>query len=222
MEKFEICFSLTGLHNSHSSSTNTELIGKIERISKLVHVILVKGSPASAIVPLLLITFVNYFILGMDDESFLFDQSFWFPFDANTPVGFFVAVLFEGISIFAECCFFTPIICVFIGSCWSIVTFLKYTARNISHLKKRKILHLNDEILIERFHNFVRFHAEVVELSGQSIFLQCHEMCDLNSNIHIFRLTGEFNDIHEFVIVSIFLYGLSTVASSLIVFQAVK
>lgn len=132
----------------------------------MIHLILVKLTAAATVIPPLLITLIKYFILDMGNESFFFDAIIWLPFDANQPVGFFVASIFQNVSIYATVCFFTPIVCIFIGSCWTIVTFLKEIARDISHLRKKKISMLDKQKLAERFWNFVQFHADVDELSG--------------------------------------------------------
>lgn len=142
-----------------------ELSGKIERSSKLIHLLLVKLATAASIISPLLVAFINYFVLGLGNESFRFDAIIWLPFDANQPIGLFVALLFQNISIYATVCFFTPIVCVFIGSCWSIVTFLKEIAIYVHDLRKKKILKLNKHELTERIRDLVRFHAEVEELS---------------------------------------------------------
>lgn len=110
--------------------------------------------------------FVNYFILDMGSESFRYDITYWLPFNANKPIGFFLAVLLLYVADYATVYCFTPIGCVFIGSCWSIITFLKDIAKDLSHLKKRKILNLSTGKLTKHFRNFVRFHADVEELSG--------------------------------------------------------
>lgn len=113
----------------------------------------------------------------MGDESFSFDGTYWLPFDPNKPVGFFVAVLFQYLADYATLFCFTPIGCVFIGSCWSVVTFLADIARDISHLRKRKILNSNKQALTKRFCNFVRFHADIEELSEHFfVFVNCYKM----------------------------------------------
>lgn len=152
-------------NSRHSAAIYNELSGKIERSSKLIDLILVKLATAASIISPLLIAFINYFVLGLGNESFRFDAIIWLPFDANQPIGLFVALLFQNVSIYATVCFFTPIVCVFIGSCWSIVTFLKDIARYVHDLRKKKILKLNKHELTERIRDFVRFHAEVEELS---------------------------------------------------------
>lgn len=167
-------------------------------MSKLVHLIVGKWSPVLATVPPVLVAFFNYAILGMGNESFHFDGTFWLSFDPNTPCGFFAATLFQSAAVYSLCCFYAPIICIFIGACWSIITFQKDVATDISHLKKRKIADLNERQLTDRFRNFVGFHADVEEF------------------------TSEFNGIHEFMIFADFLYGLTTIAISLILFQAVE
>lgn len=159
----------TGACHSHSVIKNNELIEHIERFSKLVHFFIVKWPTTSTIISPLLITFVNYFVNGMGDESFHFDGTLWFPFDANEPLGFFVALLLQAVSVLAIANCVSPIISTYVGSCSSIMTFLKDIARDISHLKKRKILNMDKPKLTERFCNFVQFHADVEELSGHSI-----------------------------------------------------
>lgn len=147
-------------------AVNKNLVDKIEQLSKLIHLLIVKLTVAAATLSPPLIAIIKYFILDMGDESFRFDGTEWFPFDPNTPCGFLVAVLFQNVSIFVLCYSYTPIICVFIGSCLSIVTFQKDVATDISHFKRRKIANSNEQQLTERFCNFVRFHADVEELSS--------------------------------------------------------
>lgn len=144
---------------------NDELTEKIEQMSKLIDLILVKVSTASTIISPLLITFVNYFVYGMGDESFRFDGALWFPFDVNKAAGFFSAVIFQCTAVWAVFCSATPVACIYIGSCWTIVTFLKDIANDASHLKRRNISNCNKQTLTEHFHNFVQFHANIQELS---------------------------------------------------------
>lgn len=209
----------TGSSKPRSAATLKALVEKIERMSKLINSILVKSITASLLVTPLLVTFINYVILGMGNESFRFDGTFWFPFDPNEPIGFFMALLFQCVTIFADFCFYRPIVCILIGSCWSIITFLRDIARDLSHLSKEKIENLQRQELTERFCNFVRFHADVQELSVDTFFLS-HEICV--QNIDHFRLTGEFSDNYEFIAFIMFIWGLITIASSLITFQAVE
>lgn len=172
--KFVLVFQ-TGSYDLHSATINSELIEKIERMTKLIEFILVKCGNASAIFSPLLITFTNYFILNMGSQSFRFDGRFWLPFDPNTPIGFFSATLFQCIAVCPTIFSFTPIVCLLIGSCWSIVTFLKDVARDISLLRKRELLNLSKQKLSERFCNFIRFHAEVEEFS---VHCSLHSFCN--------------------------------------------
>lgn len=183
-------FSSIGACNADSVVVNTELVERIERMSKLIHLILVKWSTASTIISPLLVASVNYFILDMGDESFRFDGALWFPFDANKPAGFFLAVLFQFFGVCAVFCCVTPIVCVYIGSCWSIITFLKDLARDITHVDK-KDMNLNEQALSERVCNFVRIHANVLEL-GRHIFpMPSHSHMILLKTLINFRLTGK-------------------------------
>lgn len=167
-------FFALGSYNSHSATIHNDLIERIERMSKFTHLIMVDISTASTLISPLLITFVNYFVYGMGDDSFRFDGALWFPFDKNKPAGFLMAVLFQCLTVRGVFCCVTPIACVYIGSCWSIVTFLKDIANDMSLFKKRKLTNANRQALTESFYNFVRFHANVQELSG--LFLYCREM----------------------------------------------
>lgn len=153
-----------GSRHSRSAATNNELMEKIERMSELID-LMAKLACSSAIVSPLSIISVNYFVYGLGDESFRFQGTFWLPFDANTPLGFCVASTFEGASVFATAFLVRPIICLFIGTCWSVESFLKDIGRDISHLRKRKIANLNKQKITERFCNFVRCHIDVEELS---------------------------------------------------------
>lgn len=157
-------FSQAGSRHSRSAATNNELIEKIERMSKLIDLI-TKLACSSAILSPLSIISVNYFVYDLGVESFRFEGTFWLPFDANTPSGFCVASIFECASIYATACFVRPVICLFIGTCWSVESFLKDIGRDISHLRKRKIANLNKQKITERFCNFVRCHIDVEELS---------------------------------------------------------
>lgn len=189
-------------------------------MSKLIDLI-IKLATSSSIVSPVLVASINYFILGMGDESFRFDGTLWLPFDTNQPIGFLLASVFQYMSVFAALSFSKSIICIFIGSCWSIVTFLKDIAKDISHLNKKKIANLNKRELTERFWNFIRFHTDVEELARCLDFEEITNY-KIGDRILHFRLLGEFNGIYEFIVFSIFLFGLSTVASSLITFQSVE
>lgn len=140
-------------------------------MSKLIHLVLVKISYSADMLSPLLVTFVNYFILGMGDQSFRFDGTLWLPWDSNEPIGFFLTLLFQGAFVLSIFYYLTPIVGVYIGSCWSIITFMKDISKNILHLKKRKILNMSTQMLCERFCNFVRFHADVVEFSKHPIVM---------------------------------------------------
>lgn len=156
-------FSQTGSHQQRSLATHKRLVQKIERMSKLVDLILIRISASATIVPPLLIAFINYAILCMGIDSFHFEGTLWFPFDTNQPIGFFMAIFFQGLAASAALYNMTTIVCIYIGSCWSIVTFLRDIARDISHLRKKKLLDLNKRKLTEYIRNFVRFHADVEE-----------------------------------------------------------
>lgn len=165
LQNFKIYYSVIGSAHSRSANKYNRLVKKIERISELMDLIIIKISTSSTIVPPILVTFINYFILGIGDESFRYDGVSWWPFNPNKPIGFFIAMLFTTVATFAVFCFFTPIVCIFVGSCWTIVTSLKDIAGDISHLRKRKILKLNQQRLTKRVCNFIRFHTDVEELS---------------------------------------------------------
>lgn len=77
------CFVSTGSCHSHSATIYSELIEKIEQLSKLIQLILVKVLTRAVIISPLLAAFVNYFILDMVNESFRFDLAYWLPFNAN-------------------------------------------------------------------------------------------------------------------------------------------
>lgn len=117
---------------------NIELIGKIERMSKFIDLI-AKLTTLSTLVTPVLVVFINYVILGMGEESCRFAGTYWLPFDANHPVGFAAAMVFQCVSVHVTLCAFRPIVCILIGSSWSIVAFLKDIGADISELKKKKI-----------------------------------------------------------------------------------
>lgn len=142
-----------------------ELIAEIERMSELIHLILVKLITASTIISPILVVVVNYFILGMGYESIRFDGTMWLPFNANTPFGLSLALIIQCIIVFAAFCYYSPIICIYIGSCWCTVAFVKDISTDISRLRNVEITNLNDKKLTERICNFVGFHADVEELS---------------------------------------------------------
>lgn len=190
-------------------------------MSELIHLILVKLITASTIISPILVVVVNYFILGMGYESIRFDGTMWLPFNANTPFGLSLALIIQCIIVFAAFCYYSPIICIYIGSCWCTVAFVKDISTDISRLRNVEITNLNDKKLTERICNFVGFHADVEELSiGDSWWI--FEIWLKWKWIQYFRLIGEFNDIYEFIVFGTFLFGLVTIASSLIVFQLVE
>lgn len=160
-----LLFLPQGSRKLHSATIHNKLVGRIERLSEWIHLLLVKVSTIATMITPLLVTFTNFFIFGMGDESFQYDGVSWMPFDANTPFGLLVALVFQTVAAFADLCLFTPIGCVFIGSCWTIVTFLKDIAIDISHLKSKQIANLSEQQLTGRFCRFVQFHTEVEQLS---------------------------------------------------------
>lgn len=169
VQNVDIIFS-TGSFDPHSVAQNNDLAERIERMSKWIHLIFVKLGTALSVIPPPLTALINYFVLGLGDESFRFDGAFWLPFDANKPIGFTVALIFQCVAIYTSVFSFVPIFCVFLGSCWSMITFLKEIASDISHLNKKKIIKMNDRELTVRFCTFVRFHADVEKLSVDSYF----------------------------------------------------
>lgn len=161
----------TGGRSSPSSvAIYTDLVERIERICKLIYTFSVKWSTASVMISPLLAASVNYFVFDMGDESFQFNGNLWFPFDKNSPIGFFVAAIFQFFAMFAVFYCGMPLSCVYFGSCWLIVAFLKDIARDFSHLTKKKIRNLNEHQLNKHFGDFVRFHADVEKLSRQCAF----------------------------------------------------
>lgn len=133
-------------------------------MSKLIHFMFVQMGAATSAIPPAIMALINYFILGLGDDSFRFDGKLWLLFDVNKPGGFFAASLFHGLTIYTTVFSFAPIFCVFIGSCWSIVIFLEDISRDISHLRTKKIIKMTEQNLAERFCNFVQFYAEVEKL----------------------------------------------------------
>lgn len=65
---------------------------------------MIKVTTTAIIVSPFLSAFINYYILGMGNESFHLEGTLWLPFDANTPVGFFSASLFQSMAIYAQLC----------------------------------------------------------------------------------------------------------------------
>lgn len=88
---FLINFPPTGSFHSHSVAMNNKLVERIERMSEMIHLILIKLSFSAVVISPLLVTVVNFFVFGMGDESFRFCGALWFPFDPNKPIGFFMA-----------------------------------------------------------------------------------------------------------------------------------
>lgn len=171
----------------HAAAKNTKLIERIERMSKLIDLIITLATLSSIVSPVLVAS-INYLILGMGNESFRFDGTLWLPFKTNQPIGFMAAAVFQCMSVFAVLSFSKSIICIFIGSCWSIVTFLEDIAKDISHLKKKKIAHSHEQELTERIRNFIRFHTDVEELSIG--YWKCCKSQSLRMHFVMFQIAG--------------------------------
>lgn len=64
-------FISTGAQDAIAKATYRRLSGKIERMLELVHFVLLKFSLGGFLVPMFLLTFGNYFIYGLGDDSYI-------------------------------------------------------------------------------------------------------------------------------------------------------
>lgn len=89
----------------------------------------------------------------------------------------------------------TTFIAFFISSCGFFVGILKDISKELSTLDYNQQITLNERIIEERFINIVQMHSDAK------------------------RLVDEFNVINRFVIVSHFLWTISAISCTLLVFQ---
>lgn len=65
------CFNWQGMaYNPTSAGMYTDVDAKIEWVTKWSHVILTEVGLAGALLPILLLSLVNYYVLGLEDQSF--------------------------------------------------------------------------------------------------------------------------------------------------------
>lgn len=120
---------------------------KIERISRIFHLILTRMTLAGLILPSILITIGNYFILDLGVDSYYLSCPLWFvwnylhanwtirfifpfpnfrlPFSWRTPAGFVFAIFIESLSGFSVVYSILPVACFTVGSYLLLVAAIK-------------------------------------------------------------------------------------------------
>lgn len=119
---------------------------RIERMTKKFHFIAVKISVAGLMIPPLMISYTNYYVIDLKTESFqlpydgmyvidnkcervsisdlflqILGSIFRYPFEWRTPIGYLIALLSQSASSFAILYSICPLICFIVGTCWLLI-----------------------------------------------------------------------------------------------------
>lgn len=168
---------------------------KIERISKTFHLILTRITSVGLLLPSILITIGNYFILHLGTESYYLSCPLWFvwhptslfdgkmhdefidfllwiivrlPFSWKTPTGFAIAILIESLSCFSVLYSILPTVCFTVGSYLLVVAAIKVIANDFQILCSR-IATENSKKVKELFIDIISDITDVKKLSVNQI-----------------------------------------------------
>lgn len=120
----------------------------------------------------------------------------------------------------------TPIMCFFIGTCWSFILFIDDIANELSScliendlLNKRKN---QQKDLKKNFCVIVQLYSDVKQLRASTKILNCKNIFDILTTSFIFyclfiRFIAKFNICYEFLIFGFFAWALLSMSSSLLV-----
>lgn len=178
-----ICF--TGATNPFTKAEYIRLNLKIERFSKIVHFVLVKLTTAGILLPISIVTIVNYSIFDLGENSFYMPCSIMqvrnlitsdcnqvmanlfhrLPFNWKTPFGYSVLILFAFLAVLSIGHCIVPIACLIVGSFLLVSSFMKDTI-------EKNFLSLNEKIsngshmdISEQFCSLMLAFTEIKQLS---------------------------------------------------------
>lgn len=154
------------------------------------------------------------------------------PFNWRTPFGYFIAMVFEFMTVHCTLCAFTPVLSFFIGSGWLAITFIEDITNDLAQLNSLKTLNKNkSKELKERFCYIIRFHSDAKQLSCDAKqpfsywnltvkfkWFNWWIRSELYNSAH--RFIDEFGKIYEFIISCLLLWSLLSLAVTLLLFRS--
>lgn len=169
-------------------------------MSKYLNFVIVKLTPIGAFLSPLSITFINYFIYGLEDESYQINTVmyvkilclrknvnstnvnfiFRLPFDYRTPFGYILYILFNATGAVCVAFALLPTICLTIGSCLLLISMANDIKNDLKLLnatgKKAKRGHV---VMKKRFRQTIRVYRDLKEFSLILLLygLQISSMC---------------------------------------------
>lgn len=145
------------------------------------------------------------------------------PFDWQTPLSYAISWFLQSAAVFSMMVFIAPMLSWLVGTCWLFIWLIDDITCELSRLNPINASNQRESKLNKRFFRIVQLHSDVNQLSV-AIFevfpleafsprFRVHTKC-----IFLLRFVNDFNSIVEFITLSTFLWSISTVASSLLLF----
>lgn len=90
------------------------------------------------------------------------------PFNWKTPLGYSIAIAFEGATLHSVTLGFTPIFCIFLGSAWLEIAFIEDIANDLAEVNSSIDASNGNKRrdLTERFCYIIRFYSDAKQLSS--------------------------------------------------------
>lgn len=143
------------------------------------------------------------------------------PVNSKTPFGYAIAFCVELLGAIFTCCILISFVCFAIGSLWVIKSCVKDVTNDVPMLNVFEKSEANYKKQSERFGVIVQglsvpkqLRIEQKSIEWDDVVRTFHDF-DLN-----FRMVNEFSQIYEFIITTLFLWTLSTVATNLFLLQS--
>lgn len=147
-----------------------------------------------------------------------------YPFNWQTLVGYPIALLTQCAGTFSGLICFVPIPCLFIGSCCLVSSFVEDVTTELKqHFSdgqfQRCVGEATNAEMMNHFIKLVQFHMDTKQLSGNPD--STHSKCWTSITISLvhFRLSDEINSIYQYTALSMFLWSMLSICSSLLVIQ---
>lgn len=195
----------TGAHNPISRHIYAELTEKIERMFRFFDILVVKVSFVGTMIPPLLNSVVNYYILDLGDESFLLPRpmmcvenysagncfcqskfkieiclrSFRLPFNWRTPHGYLTAWFLQAIGLFCTVILVPGFNVLYFGSCWLFVSFVNDITNDLPQMNAIKSQRPNYNKRNSRFCRRVQDYSDLKQLSE----IYCDSLVNFPTNI---------------------------------------
>lgn len=144
-------------------------------------------------------------------------NGFRFPFDAKTPIGYFIAFIIEIPPMFYVILSSSCYICFVAGSSYVILSFTVDIKQQLAVLNERSKTKRIDAEFNQRFFEFIQFHSVGKQLSLSSI---CKWFRLIQRTIDsIFRFVSEFTDAISFIYCGYFMWTILTICDTLLMLQ---